>query len=275
MRESEGHVSFGDGDMLEEQQRKVIREIAGALRPEWSVLFVTGAGMSADSGLPTYRGIGGLYDDADTEEGMPIEVALSGPMLATRPEVTWRHILQIEEACRGAKPNAGHTAIAELQSRFANAMVLTQNVDGLHQAAGTRDVIDIHGDVHELYCTSEPCDWSERVVDYQALSGPVPRCPRCGAVVRPDVVLFGEMLSADKIERLLAAQRRGFDAVFSVGTTSVFPYIAGPVVMTARAGRMTVEINPGTSEVSHLVQHRIQAGAAECLVELSRAMDDA
>ena len=224
-----------------------------------SILFVTGAGISADSGLPTYRGIGGLYEAETTDEGLPIEVLLSGETFARRPEWTWKYLGAIERACRGARPNLAHEAIAGLGKERPRVVVLTQNVDGLHRAAGSRDVIEIHGDVHELRCTR--CTWETRVPDYAGLELP-PRCPRCAALVRPAVVLFGERLPLEAVARLEEELRRGFDAVFSIGTTSVFPYVAAPVLMARGWGAGTVEVNPGDTEVSEVVDVRLRCGAA-------------
>ena len=103
-----------------------------------SVLFVTGAGISADSGLPTYRGIGGLYEGKGTHDGITIEEALSGAMLRQDPELTWRYLHEIERACRGAAPNRAHDVLALFEKRFARTWVLTQNVDGLHRRAANR-----------------------------------------------------------------------------------------------------------------------------------------
>lgn len=242
-----------------------IRAVAALLRDARRVLFITGAGISADSGLPTYRGVGGLYDDADTDDGVPIEVALSGQMFRRRPELTWKHIAQIEAACRGHRFNLGHEAIARFEEG-RHVCVLTQNVDGFHRAAGSTRVIDIHGDVHDLYCTV--CDWAEVVTDYAHLGALPPPCPECGAVIRPDVVLFGEMLPGAKIRALETELRDGFDLVFSVGTSSLFPYIAQPVFQAAARGIPTVEINPGGTDVSRVVTHRIAGGAAASLQAL-------
>ena len=246
----------------------VIEDVAALLVSARSVLFITGAGISADSGLPTYRGIGGLYEDADAEEGIPIEEALSGSMLNARPEVAWRHIHRIEVACRGARFNRGHAVIAELEKRLPRVWVLTQNVDGFHRDAGSRNIIEIHGNVHHLSCTR--CAWHERVIDFSALAIP-PYCQHCGGLVRPDVVLFGEWLPRAAMAEMTTQLERGFDLVFSVGTTSAFPYIAGPVVTARRAGLPTVEINPGTTEVSHCAEHRIRAGARDALEALWQA----
>lgn len=229
------------------------------------ILFVTGAGISADSGLPTYRGIGGLYEQDLTEEGLAIEEALSGPVFAVRPDITWKYLAQIEANCRGARPNAAHRAIAELQRRHPGSLVFTQNVDGLHRAAGSHELLEIHGSLHRLRCTE--CRRSRQVPDYEGLVLP-PACPACGGLLRPDVVLFGEELPLAPLERLEAALERGFDLVFSIGTTSVFPYVAAPVLWARQAGVPTVEINPGTSEVSHLVDHRLCIGAAAAMTAI-------
>jgi NAD-dependent deacetylase len=235
-----------------------------------SALFVTGAGISADSGLPTYRGIGGLYEGATTDEGLAIEDALSGDMLRDRPEMCWKYIHQIERACRGATWNRAHEVLALMEGRYERTWVLTQNVDGFHRRAGSNNVIEIHGDVHKLACTR--CAYRDSVEDFAALSIP-PRCPDCGALVRPEVVLFGEMLPPAAVADLERELGRGFDLVVSIGTTSVFPYIAAPVVLARRAGRDTVEINPGTTEVSHVVAHRIRNRAAVTLDAIWRRLE--
>ena len=243
----------------------ILETVAAELRGVRRVLAITGAGISADSGLPTYRGIGGLYEDALTADGYAIEDALSGEMMRVKPEVCWKYIHQIESSCRGAQHNAAHEALAALEDRFEQFTVLTQNIDGFHRAAGTRDLIEMHGNVHELYCIA--CGAEKRVPSYAGMDIP-PSCERCGALVRPRVVLFGEMLPEPAIDRLYAMMEQGVDAVLSIGTTSVFPYIAGPVIAAARRGVTTIEINPGETEVSHLVRHRIRERAALVLPEL-------
>lgn len=238
---------------------------AAMLRAARRVLFVTGAGVSAASGLPTYRGIGGLYAVADTPDGLPIEAVLSGRMLRADPALCWKYIAQIEAACRGARHNAAHDAIAALE-RDREVVVLTQNVDGLHRDAGSTRVIEIHGTLRRLVCVA--CGRDETRRDYAGLAVP-PRCPACGGLVRPDVVLFGEMLPGPALAALRDEARRGFDVVFSVGTTSAFPYVAAPVLEARARGVPTVEINPGDSEVSHLVDVRLRMGAVEALRALT------
>lgn len=249
-----------------------VARAARALARADSVLFITGAGISADSGLPTYRGVGGLYDVDATEEGLAIEDVLSGETMTARPDLTWKYLLEIERACRGAKPNRGHDVIARVAERVPRTVVLTQNVDGLHADAGSRDVVEIHGNLRSLGCTR--CTWRERVRDYAALAA-LPRCPRCDAVVRPDVVLFGEALPARAIDRLRDEVARGFDVVFSIGTTSVFPYIAAPMLLARSWGAEAIEINPGDTAVSHAATIRLRAGAAASLDAILRASDEA
>ncbi len=248
--------------MMTEMDDRTLEEIATRLAAARRVLFITGAGLSADSGLPTYRGIGGLYEQVATSEGIPIEVAVSGVMFRRDPALTWRYLAQMERACRGARANRGHRVVAEIETGETSVCVLTQNVDGFHVAAGSTNVIEIHGDIHRLVCTE--CRYAERVTDYGGLEIP-PACPECGGLVRPAVVLFGEMLPGDAVTRLYAELARGFDLVFTVGTTSVFPYIAEPVVRARRAGVPTVEINPGRSEVTDLVDFRLAERAAPAL----------
>jgi NAD-dependent deacetylase len=247
-----------------------IATVARALSKARRVLVVTGAGISAESGLPTYRGVGGLYDSGDTQDGVPIEVALSGPMLKQNPALTWKYLGQIEAACRGAKHNGAHEILARWEQRFDGFTVLTQNVDGFHQSAGAKNVIAIHGDLHDLECLK--CGASRRVEDYAGLELP-PRCPKCAGAERPRVVLFGEMLPLREVARLQEVLSGGLDVVLSIGTTSVFPYIAEPVFAVRRDGGLAVEINPGQTEVSDVVNVRLQAGALAALKQLDAALD--
>ncbi|MBL8446448.1 MAG: NAD-dependent deacylase [Zoogloeaceae bacterium] len=244
---------------------EMLDRVAEICRSARALLFVTGAGISADSGLPTYRGMGGLYERHLTPEGLSIEQALSGATWAARPELTWKYLAEIEANCRGAEPNVAHRAMAELERRHPGTVVFTQNVDGLHRRAGSRNVIEIHGCLHRLRCVE--CGRSRQVPDFAGLALP-PQCPACQGLVRPDVVLFGEALPDRALWDFERAWSRGFDMVFSVGTTSVFPYIAAPVIWARQSGICTVEINPGETCVSDRVDFRLKARAAEVMAGL-------
>jgi NAD-dependent deacetylase len=227
------------------------------------LLFITGAGLSADSGLPTYRGRDGLYQaENTTPHGVSVEEALSGPMMEARPELTWTYLLELEKTTRGVAPNRGHEVIAEMDGYFDEVWTLTQNVDGLHHRAGSRNVLDLHGDLRKLRCTQ--CEHGTTVADYSNLTLP-PRCPRCLGILRPAVVLFGEALPHCKLTRFWSEFRAGFDVVFSVGTSSLFDYIASPV-RQARSSRITtVEINPEPTPITPIVEYKISGGAALAL----------
>lgn len=243
-----------------------IAEVAQLLGQARRALFITGAGISADSGLPTYRGVGGLYDSAVTAEGLRIEEALSGEVFALHPEITWKYLIQIEENCRGARPNAAHQAIALLERRLERVMVFTQNVDGLHRAAGSTDIVEIHGNLQALVCIA--CLHEEAAGDMSGREIP-PRCPVCGGILRPKVILFGEALPEDELDRFIDAFQEGFDIVFSIGTSSIFPYIVQPMIFAATSGIPTVEINPAYTQLSDIVDFHLPLGAAEAMTRIA------
>ncbi|MBD3264030.1 MAG: NAD-dependent protein deacylase [Candidatus Omnitrophica bacterium] len=244
--------------------RDKIREVVKILKNSQRILFVTGAGISADSGLPTYRGIGGLYNDNFTSAGVPIETVLAGQTLRVRPELTWKYLLQLEERCRNAKFNTAHKIIAQMDDYFDYVRVFTQNIDGFHKAAGSKNVTDIHGDMHILYC--ESCSWRKYFDDYSKLSL-LPLCPECEKPIRPEVVFFGEMLPVSKIDSF-TGEVDTFDVYFSIGTTGVFPYIKYPFLVAHQLNRPVVEINPSDTELSALADIKISEGATDALAKI-------
>jgi NAD-dependent deacetylase len=249
-------------DTLTPDDARRVEWVVELLHESRSLLFITGAGLSADSGLPTYRGVGGLYEGCDPEDGIPIEALLSPEAIEARPDRTWKYLLQIEQACRAAAPNRGHEVIAQMEGAFDRVWVLTQNVDGFHRRAGSRNVIDIHGELHRVRCLR--CPYSEPVADYAGFTIP-PRCPDCRGTLRPDVVLFGERLPARQLAAYQAEVPGGFDLVLSIGTTSVFPYISAPVLDAYHFGKPSVEINPGETDVSEFVAVKLPLRAASAL----------
>jgi len=248
---------------LSQDSNRGIDRVVNVLGRARRLLFITGAGMSADSGLPTYRGRDGLYRaQQSTQHGLSIEQALSGPMLRLRPDITWHYLLELERSTRGAMPNRGHHVLAEMDRYFDDVWILTQNVDGLHQFAGSRNILDVHGNLHELECMK--CGCQSTAENYTQLSLP-PRCPACEGLIRPRVVLFGEELPQGKLERLWYEFGMGFDAIFSIGTSSLFEYIIEPIRIGQAMGIPTVEINPEPTTVSDLVDVRISERAATAL----------
>jgi len=245
---------------------RAVDSIVQAMSRARRLLFITGAGMSADSGLPTYRGRDGIYRTQQTTlHGLSIEQALSGPMLRTRPEITWHYLLELEKTSRHAAPNRGHHVLAEMDDYFDAVWIVTQNVDGLHQRAGSRNVLDMHGSLHALECMR--CGQQTTTPDYSKLTLP-PRCSECEGPIRPQVVLFEEELPYDKFSRLWCEFGAGFDLIFSIGTSSMFEYIVEPVLVGRQMGITTVEINPETTSISSEVDIKIGAGAATVLASI-------
>jgi len=223
-----------------------------ALRPRNVVVF-TGAGVSAESGIPTFRGEGGLWRNFRAEE-------LATPEAFARdPALVWEWYEWRRGLVRAAEPNAAHRAIAAL----SDAVVVTQNVDALHARAGSADVVELHGNLFRVRCTRE-----QRVrAAPEAFDVLPPRC-ECGALLRPDVVWFGEMLPYDAVAR--ASQlMRGADLVLIIGTSGIVYPAAG---LVALCGGTTVEINPQASALSSHCTYAIAATAAAATPPLVEAI---
>jgi len=206
-------------------------KVGGLLGRARRVLFITGAGVSAESQIPTFRGATAAFADGMTEDGVPFEEALSGETFVQNPKLSWKYLAILERSFRGKLPNAAHRVMAEWQTPRRSIYVATQNIDELHQRAGSRKVFELHGNLRRILCTR--CDYSVHLETFESF-GKLPRCPECEAILRPDVVLYGETLPVDVLEAFIDEQRTGFDLVFSVGTTSLFPYVIEPVISAAR-----------------------------------------
>jgi NAD-dependent deacetylase len=251
------------GDALQSLPESLRRALASVR----SVGVITGAGISAESGIPTYRGKGGVYDDPELGDRVMEDV--SGHTLASDPDRTWRTVARMALHSQRAEPNAAHRAIAAIEQKVERFVLLTQNVDGLHQRAGSRNVIDIHGNSFETLCMK--CGEQGRMDTMEGVDA-APRCGRCGGILRPDVVLFGELLPMHKYQRILEEfHYRAPDLVLAVGTSALFPYIIEPVLVARRLGRLTVEVNPEPSTVTPLVDHFLQERAGLALPWIAEA----
>jgi NAD-dependent deacetylase len=202
------------------------------------IVILTGAGISAGSGLRTYRGPGGVWDEH--------EVARYGHVsaLLERPEDTWRLFGGMREPVLAARPNAAHLALARWEAELSSSqqfLIVTQNVDGLHQLAGSRNVVELHGNIMQTRCSNAACDLTP-YRDEQAHAGAVPRCPKCAQPLRPDVVLFGEEIPALPgwtVKRAL----RDCDLFSAIGTSGLVTPAANFVRGAAYAGARTILIN--------------------------------
>ena len=246
-----------------------LMQVAELLNHASRVLVITGAGVSAESGIPTFRGSTTAFPKGLTEEGIPFEEALSGPSFLRYPELSWKYFFQLERGLRGKQPNEAHEAIAAFERAGRAVCVATQNIDGLHQQAGSREVIELHGNMQKLVCTQ--CAYGAERVFFDTLPA-LPLCPKCQGILRPDIVLYEERLPEEALERFVIEQARGFDLAFSIGTTSVFPYVVQPLLKAARQGIPTIEINPEDTPLSDVVTFRFQQPAGNVLKNLLRAV---
>jgi NAD-dependent deacetylase len=235
--------------------------VASLLQQAKSALFITGSGLSADSDLPHYRGIPGLVRK-NREDGKLFEAALSIDTLARKPMTTWKLLLDMDARVRAAKPNLGHTALVQFEQAIERCTIMTVNVDRLHQRAGSKSVIEMHGALHDLLCTR--CEISTRHDRFDRMEIP-PLCPTCDSVLRPDMPLFGEQLPADPFTRLQAELDEGFDLVFCVGVTTMFPYVARPILVAKSEGIPTVEIGTQNTDLSETVDFRFKGSPMRVL----------
>ena len=232
------------------------KELVTRLRAARRLVVVTGAGVSAGSGVPTFRGKDGLWRTYRAEE-------LATPEAFARdPRTVWEWYDWRRTVIAGCAPNRAHDILAQW-SRHPGFTLITQNVDGLHERAGTDHVIRFHGSIWELRCAAE-CGappWEDRTAPLSALP---PKCPACAGLARPGVVWFGEPIDRDVLEA--SANAAGAAEVFlSVGTSSLVYPAAGLLYEARRAGAFTAEINPDATEASSVVDLAIAVPAEDAL----------
>lgn len=224
----------------------------GLLKRSSSLAVLTGAGVSAESGIPTFRSNGGYWNHHRFED-------LATPQgFARDPKFVWTWYEERRRAIALARPNAGHYALAEMEKRVASFTLITQNVDGLHDLAGSRNVIKLHGDIWTLRCLK--CGGEHE--DRSELADLPPYCA-CGGMRRPGVVWFGDQLPAGAIERAEAAVSAA-DLVIVAGTSAQVYPAAGLIPLA----RLAVEINPEETEYSSEVAYSLRGTSAEVLPQL-------
>jgi NAD-dependent deacetylase len=216
-------------------------------------LVLTGSGISAESGLPTFRGVGGLWRTHRVEE-------LASPEgFARDPVLVWTWYNERKAAHERAQPNAGHAAIAQLGRAFDDFMLATQNVDSLHRRAGSRNVLELHGSLREARCTI--CNARR---PFGAAGLPLEEIDHsCGGRWRPDIVWFGESLPRDVWQKAQETAARA-DVILVVGTSAVV-YPAAALATHYNKGAFVVEVNPEETAISGRVDVAIRANAAEAL----------
>jgi NAD-dependent deacetylase len=230
-----------------------LEKACAAVRGASRIAVLTGAGVSAESGIPTFRSNGGYwqthrFEDLATPQGF-----------ARDPKLVWQWYEERRRHIATARPNAGHEALAAIERRAEAFTLITQNVDGLHDAAGSRNIIKLHGDIWLLRCMRCRREYTERA----PLTDLPPQCD-CGGLLRPGVVWFGEDLPEGAIERAAAAIHRA--AVFIVAGTSaqVFP-AASLIPLAIETGADVIEINPEETAFSAGVTYSLRGKSAEIL----------
>ena len=237
-----------------QQARKVLQQAS-------SIAVLTGAGVSAESGIPTFRSNGGYWQTHRFEDLATLEGFVRNPKLV------WEFYEERRRAMAAAKPNDGHLALVELEKRVRTFTLVTQNIDGLHDAAGSRNVLKMHGDIWIVRCL----DCGKEREDRTKLEVLPPMCgcggPVFGGMLRPAVVWFGEMLPEGAIKRATGAVARA-DVFLVVGTSArVFP-AAGLIPIALAASVKVIEINPETTDFSSEVDFMLKGPSAEILPAL-------
>ncbi len=223
------------------------------------VVLLTGAGISAESGISTFRGVGGQWDKVD-----PMKLA-TPEAFAKNPKYVWEWYEARRRQVAEAEPNRGHEVLTWMEEFFQEVTLVTQNVDRLHHKAGSRRPIELHGSLWMVRCTGSPScgEWEDR---HELVNLP-PQCPQCGSLLRPGVVWFGEGLPTEPWAQAEEAAR-DCDAFFVIGTSAlVYPAAALPEE-PLRRDKLVIEINPEETPLSGLVTLSVRSKAGEALESL-------
>jgi NAD-dependent deacetylase len=245
----------------------VLERAGEALRAAQRVVVFTGAGISAESGIPTFRdALTGLWARYDPEE-------LATPQaFRADPELVWGWYEWRRALVSRAQPNAGHVAVAAIEARVPGTVVVTQNVDDLHERAGSTAPIRLHGSLFAPRCSvcSAPAQLGEDPPPAEAGRVPPPACGSCGGLIRPGVVWFGESLPEEALARAVAAAS-SCDLLLAVGTSGVVHPAAGIPVTAARHGAMVIQVNPQPTALDKIASLNIRGSAASVLPALVAA----
>ncbi len=233
-------------------------ELIEKLKSAKSVLFFTGAGISAESGIDTFRGKGGLWNKMKPQELASFDGFMRNPNLV------WEWYQYRRKILKGTGPNPGHLAIAEFENYFDNVTVVTQNVDNLHFRAGSTNILELHGNIERNYCID--CKTYYGMDDFLDVDE-APQCPKCGGMIRPDVVWFGENLPQNIFAEAEKIAKQS-DVCFVVGTSAVV-YPAAYIPISAKeGGSYVVEVNIEPTEITNSVDCSLTGKSGEILPEL-------
>lgn len=236
-----------------EDRIDIPEEVISTIRKAKRVSVLTGAGISAESGIPTFRGAGGIWEKYDFRKLATPEGFRDDPRLAWE----WYQLRQRE--MKKAKPNPAHETIAEMEKHFDEFTVLTQNIDGMHRRAGSRNIVELHGSIWRMRCTRDGT-----IIDLDSPVEEIPPLCHCGSILRPDVVWFGEQLSSEALETASRVASES-DVLFVVGTSAVVYPAAALPVLTKNSGGFVVEINIEETDISSFADCSILGRAGEVM----------
>lgn len=234
---------------------KTLEDLVQKLKDAQNVSVLTGAGVSAESGIKTFRDPDGLWAKFNPQELASIDGFMSNP------ELVWEWYMNRVDIVNNSTPNDGHFALSKLQSIIKDFSIITQNVDGLHQKAGSVDVIELHGSIVKNKCFDCGKKYDG---DIDTSEKKIPRCKSCNGLIRPDVVWFGEMLPANAIRKAQQEAEKS-DVFFSIGTSAeVFPAADLPHI-AKQNGAFLVEINPNNTVLSKFADLKVADTSANAL----------
>lgn len=243
-------------------EKELISKAADILRKARRVAALTGAGISAESGVPTFRGKDGLWRQFRAED-------LASPeAFAHDPKLVWEWYDWRRGVIAGCVPNPGHNTLAKWEKMIPDFILITQNVDGLHPLAGTTNLLELHGNIWKVRCAKEGTISDNRDVPLREIP---PRCPDCGALLRPHIVWFGEMLDQAVVGRAVAASA-ACEVMLVVGTSAIVHPAASLPLYAAEAGAAVIEINPDPTPLTPHAEVSLRGTAGRILTLIDQEL---
>ncbi len=240
-----------------------ISQLIDILYQTKQIVVLTGAGISAESGIPTFRGEEGLWKQYRAED-------LATPIAFIKdPKLVWEWYDWRRGIIASKKPNAGHKILGRWEKIFPNFILITQNIDGLHQKAGSKNILELHGNIWKVRCTEERTITENHDIPLEEIP---PHCPDCGALLRPHVVWFGESLSSSVLYKAFQVSS-SCEIIFSIGTSAVVQPAASLPLAAAEANAKIVEINPDPTPLTSYADFSFRGKAGEILPLINKELN--
>ncbi|MEK7262897.1 MAG: NAD-dependent deacylase [Bacteroidota bacterium] len=243
----------------------ISQQLLKTVKKAKNIVIFSGAGVSAESGVPTFRGEGGIWKKMKAEELANFDAFLRNPSLV------WEWYFERKKIISTIQPNAGHFAIAQMENLFPKVIVVTQNIDGLHRRAGSKNVLELHGNIERNYCIKCKTQYTNEIlfstfIENEQLKSP-PKCFECGGLIRPDVVWFGEQLPVQVWDAAVNAIKH-CELFFSVGTSAVVYPAASLIELARHYSAYIVEINVEATPATAFVDEHIAEKSADVFTQL-------